>query len=208
MTTPPDESTSPSRRRGRRAAWGLGVASVALLIGAGLFWRNAIKEEWLIWQLDSKDEEKRLAAAEKLAEMKSLRSVPYLVQLIEADERDGVQGWSSVIGIAGPMGGASGPLRTESGVRFTPVVFSLYRVGPGALPIVARILGEDQPRSPEEWESVWARVSPRVWMILCDVESAWENPQEKVERVERLSFPPGASQPGPVRQGISGKQRP
>ncbi len=201
---PPNESTSTSPRRGRRVAWTLGVASVALLIGAGVFCRKSIEEQWLIWQLDSKDENKRRAAAEKLGEMKSLRSVPYLVQLIEVDERE-YAGYS-VVGFLSEGGGIEHPGR-RSGYEFSPVVFSLYGVGPAALPIVERILFEDPSRSSEGGDRGPSWISPRMRGILSIVWCLWRDPGENVKRVERLSFPRGASPPAPVRQGVSGKQR-
>lgn len=103
--------------KGRRLAFGLGLLVVATIAGTAIFARGAIIERWYIHRLHSEDEATRMAAARKLADMKSLAAVPHLIRTIDADPRER----------AGIIIYEFGP--SNYGYRLTPLSYALYRIG-------------------------------------------------------------------------------
>ena len=55
------------------------VVGIAVLVAAGFALKPVILAQWYVWMFESEDEAVRVAAAEKLVEMKSLKAVPLLV---------------------------------------------------------------------------------------------------------------------------------
>src|SRR5262245_25513149 len=72
-------------RRGRALAIGTGVAGTAAFFFLCLSPRGPVREPWHLWQLDSADLAVRSHAAERLGEMRSVRAIPRLMALLEAD---------------------------------------------------------------------------------------------------------------------------
>jgi HEAT repeat protein len=73
--------------KGRRTALAAILLAAAAIAGVGAASHPLVLERWWIWKLDSKDFPARLAAAEKLGRMGSLRSIPKLVDLLEDTDR-------------------------------------------------------------------------------------------------------------------------
>lgn len=57
------------------------VGSLVLVI-AGFALRDRVFEQWLLWKLESGNEQARKIAAERLGEMRSARAAPRLVQIL------------------------------------------------------------------------------------------------------------------------------
>ena len=74
-------------------------------------------EHYYMHRLESTDEGIRLRAVEALGEAHSLCAVPYLIQLLEKEQREDVR--------------ASAGFKE---ITMTPVAYALYRFGKGALP--------------------------------------------------------------------------
>ena len=152
----------PMAKRGKRAArWTL-VAAVSVLGASAFAFRSTLLEYWYIAGLYSIEDGRRLECADKLADRKSLRAVPHLVDRIRADERETCS--------VSPPHGRRADYRHGT-VSLDPLVHALYRIGPEALPKVAQLLaGEDQ----------------RLNDILNALELAWLLPANNVLRDERL----------------------
>jgi hypothetical protein len=119
-------------RRGKVVSWSCLVGGVVVL-GLCLFaFRERILEEWYIYRLGSDDQAVRLVAAEWLGEKKSLRAVPKLVGLICGDERE-----QAFRMLPTRRSGETGWRRRR---LFTPLAYSLYLIGPNAMPLVKQAL--------------------------------------------------------------------
>jgi hypothetical protein len=77
-----------AKRTGRRATIIATVLGIFVIIAFGFTARNKIIERWYIWRLRSDDEITKLNAAEKLGEMKSVASIPYLVEAIAREPKE------------------------------------------------------------------------------------------------------------------------
>ncbi len=129
------------RRKGRRVALWTGVVVtlllvtlllVTLLLGTyTLVFHTTPLEYWYIAGLYSKRDIRRVQCADKLATMKSLGAVPYLVDRIREDEREM------------PI-----TVRTMPKTLYLkPLIHALHQLGPTAHPAVEHLLaGEDQER--------------------------------------------------------------
>ena len=74
------------------------VASVVVLVAAGFALKRPILEQWFLWKLESDDELERVAASERLGEMRSVRAIPLLIKILRqvpAEERPRKRGESS-----------------------------------------------------------------------------------------------------------------
>jgi HEAT repeat protein len=69
-----------NRRRGRLLAWGSVVGGLVVLVAGGVATKDWIVEEWYLRQFESGDLKEQRLAAERLAEMGSLRVLPRLFQ--------------------------------------------------------------------------------------------------------------------------------
>ena len=105
-------------RRGKLVALSSGIVALTL---AAILPNDRLWEEYYLRRLQSADEEVRLHAAESLGDLKSLRAVPALPQLIAEDPRECVL--------------TNGPDPTG----LTPMCFALYRIGPEALSYLKRL---------------------------------------------------------------------
>ena len=106
---------------GKRLAIISGVAATVVVIAASLLFKEQLVEQWYIFRLGSSDDVTRLAAVDKLGEMKSVRAIPTLIRLFEDDRREGCVRRPAV-----PMGIHDLPLAE---IQLTPVIYALYRVG-------------------------------------------------------------------------------
>ena len=77
----------PGMRSGKSRAitTGIAVVGVVVLVAAGVALKRPILESWHIHLLDSDDEQKRMEAAQTLGEMKSVRAVPRLLELLQTE---------------------------------------------------------------------------------------------------------------------------
>ena len=111
--------------RGQRTFWTASILAVAVISVAGWALRDAIHERWLLWELDSEDEETRMTAADTLADRKSLRAVPKLVDLIIDDEREVYVRYTVRDSGLIPLGVS----HTTGKPGMTPLLHALYRIG-------------------------------------------------------------------------------
>lgn len=67
------------------------VVGIAVFVTAGFALRRPILEQWYLWKLESEDVDERKYAAERLAEMASVRAIPRLIELFQREtKRKGV----------------------------------------------------------------------------------------------------------------------
>jgi hypothetical protein len=106
--------------RGRRVAVGAGVLGLLVLAGTAFALRDRLIEQWHLFRLESRDVSVRFRAAVRLGEMRSLRALPKLVDVLkETDERrlEAEAVWgprfsaeaSGVAGVFAPFGSAAVP---------------------------------------------------------------------------------------------------
>ncbi len=119
-------------KEGKRITHLMIALGVLVLLVAGYAFRDRAVEQWFIWQLESEDKAVRVAAAEKLADIGSMKAVPHLIQAIETMESENT--WDAVGG---------GPPHVRTGIVLTPIAYSLYRIGPDVLPAVRRAYEEE-----------------------------------------------------------------
>jgi HEAT repeat protein len=74
--------------RGRRTALACMTAAILVLAAGGFVSRKLILEEWLIHRLGSSDEATRKDAAERLARMGAVRTIPHLFRALEPRLRE------------------------------------------------------------------------------------------------------------------------
>ncbi len=125
---------------------------IVVLLVAGYAFKDKAVEQWYIWKLESEDEAIRVAAADKLADIGSVKAVPHLIQAIETME--GESSWDAV-------GGGPPPVRT--GIVLTPMAYALYRIGRDALPAVRRAY---------EKEITAGRGSERFCLVLLQIQDS------------------------------------
>ncbi len=118
--------------KGRRRTHLIIALGILALLIAGYASRDLALEQWFIWQLGSDDKAIQVAAAEKLADIGSVRAVPHLIQAIETMESENT--WDAVGG---------GPPHVRTGIVLTPIAYSLYRIGPDVLSAVRRAYEEE-----------------------------------------------------------------
>ena len=166
--------------RSRRVALGIGLIGSLTLITSAWLGRDALVETWHILQLESTRRERRLAAAERLAEMRSIRAVPSLLRCIRGAPEERSAPWRAIRldpqrvraleteAPAKEQRDENGVLRLRAlpAFAFTPIVHALYRIGPEA----DAVLPPDDP-------------DPRVDDILDSLRVAWRtgcpvNPSE------------------------------
>jgi len=112
------------------------------MIASGLalwtFRREAL-EGWLLWRLGSSDSAVRSHAAARLADLRSLRAVPHLIDEIAGDERETIT-WSLPAGIRN----IDDFRRKHPGealiLELTPLLHALYRLGPDVKSAIHRWL--------------------------------------------------------------------
>jgi hypothetical protein len=131
------EHEGMDRRHGRTAALASAAAAIVVLLLAGVLGRGAVAEWWYIFRLGSPDEDARLAAANKLGEMGSVRAVPRLLELIKQEPREAAMTASR--GVA------------YYSYSLTPLAYAVYHVGPAAVPILEGTL---ETLDTTEWQSV------------------------------------------------------
>lgn len=71
-----------ARKTARRTILTLATATALLAIGGAVALRAQIREQWLLWQLDAASESERIAAAEALVELGSVRAIPRLARAL------------------------------------------------------------------------------------------------------------------------------
>jgi hypothetical protein len=153
--------------RGRRAAILTACGGLTLLAAFGLFNRQRIVEEWYIHALRSADDQTRVHAARKLAEMHCVRAVPYLLEAIRVDDRE----LSGRFLISSNGGG---------GIVLTPLLYSLYLLGPGA-----RHGTEEALKTMKFGDDLEAMNSNlKLTQEVDEVIEAWNDPGPKVEEME------------------------
>ena len=120
-------------RRGKRiAVLSLVTSAVVATIGGWLA-RPRLVEEWYLLRLDADDYAVRLDAANRLAERRSLRAIPHLMDVIEKESRERALVISkSTIG-------------DDPWIRFTPIVHALYRIGPAGMKRLEEAVLRAQP---------------------------------------------------------------
>ena len=78
--------------KGKRLAQLTITLGVLVLLIAGYAFREEAAEQWNLWKLESDDEATRVTAAEKLGEMRSVKAVPMLMELLPKKVRGWVEG--------------------------------------------------------------------------------------------------------------------
>ena len=146
-------------RRARAVTLSLAALGVCVVVACAVVFRDVAVEQWYLWKLDSHDEATRLLAAEKLGELKSVRAVPRLIELIEEEEREKVSLWASSLG-------HSGGIESRSGISLTPILYALYEIGPVALPAVQRAIDIERKKPLE----------------LVSIRIAWQSPDREVRK--------------------------
>ena len=71
-------------KRGKRVFLASALLLVAVLGGAALVFREAIRERWLIWKLEHGSPEQSVRAARELGDMGSLSAIGSLAALMDA----------------------------------------------------------------------------------------------------------------------------
>ena len=64
------------------------VVGVSVLLVAGYAFKDTAVEQWYLWQLESEDEQDRDVATQKLGEMRSVRAVPWLVEIFRRENSE------------------------------------------------------------------------------------------------------------------------
>jgi hypothetical protein len=163
----------------------MGACAVLLLAG-GLLTKERLLEEWYLWRLESSIGSVRLAAAEKLAAMKSVRAVRVLMRLIQGDPREQALLQMS-LSVGSPSGLSAITLDSPtpsvaSRIELTPLAHALYQIGPGALPVIEKTLRLGEIRflkTPRD------RDSPSHWRLLNTlvyIKEALRCPTREVQR--------------------------
>ena len=150
------------------------LALVAVIVGAFVavallfLSRDRVLEEWYVYRLSSGDEATRIHAAERLAELESVRAVPALVEAIRKDENE--------LGYLDYGGGriVRAP-RRPSRILLTPLAHCLFRIG---------------AKSPQrsEIELLLPPDSGDRSRALQTVKEAWQHPEARVERKSRTEI--------------------
>jgi HEAT repeats len=116
--------------RGRLTAVSVALLTLVGLGGAYFFFRYRIAEEWYIHHLDSKDQYQKKGAAARLGEMRSLRAVPYLIQIQYASITVG-EGSGTVMRSVNRVNDISFPPKVEA---------ALKKIGTTAIPVLVQAL--------------------------------------------------------------------
>ncbi len=109
-----------------------------VIMVAGLAVKDKAAEQWYLWKLESGEESERISAAERLAEMRSSRAIPRLVELLcEYALRQPDRS---------PRYGAAAyfPARRELPAHYSAE--ALLKIGPPALPSLAEALANEDVR--------------------------------------------------------------
>ena len=129
-------------RTGRRIAIVTILVVGIVVMSVGVASRRAIVEQWYISRLGSDDEATRLHAANRLAELRSVRAVPHLLELIEKDDRENVETGGGLSFWSGPP--SSKPTQwPEEWIALTPLAYAIYEIGRSASPAVTKAQQED-----------------------------------------------------------------
>lgn len=141
---------------------GLSMCCGTIVVTMFLFINGSgyLHEQWYLFLLSSNDYHKRNQAADSLAAMKSMRSVPRIVELIAKDKRERVV-----------FVGAD-----KIAKKYTPLVYSLYKVGPGASNILRRLVAAEYKSG----------VNLNLCIIVDEILKDWERPQHSMENVDRI----------------------
>ena len=181
-------TTSTTPRPGRRTAWLSAVVLVAVLAVTAFAARHWLRETWLIHRLGSEDKTVQHDAAAKLAELKSLRAVPRLVEMVGRDRGEKIEIFvtsrqrlvaylrtvesrqvKALVGRPSPV-----QLVDAGGtVSLMPLGYALYSIGKRADPIVERM----ERNRCEDWE------------VVEVIRKLWANPRARVVRREGQQVP-------------------
>lgn len=74
------------KRRDRFLTLTIVAIGLAVLVGAGIASKDRVLEEWWIHKLKNGAEKERMAAAERLADMGSVRAIPVIAQLLQSHQ--------------------------------------------------------------------------------------------------------------------------
>ena len=156
---------------GKKVAWWGGTMGVVVMVCFGLAAKDRILETWYLWRLESKNEEARGVAAERLGEMKSVRAIPKLVEALRG-EPGAYQSHYSVKALAaiGPEAvlEISRALEDEKEIARIRAAESLRRIGPGAIVAVPSLINALK----DENKDVRGIVAETLGMIGPRAESA------------------------------------
>ncbi len=72
-------------------AIGVVVVGAMVIVWAGIAFEEKLVEQWYLWKLDSAEEKEQELAAEKLGQMRSIRAVPRLVEILRRTPKHVVQ---------------------------------------------------------------------------------------------------------------------
>jgi hypothetical protein len=109
------------KRRGKRVALLAAGPCIVVLVATAVALKPWIMEEYYIFRLGADREQTRMAAANALSKMRSVRAVPHLISLLETERRSVDFGWH-----------VPGVLRTS--IHLSPLEGAIYLIGPRALP--------------------------------------------------------------------------
>jgi len=114
-------------RRGKRVAlWCVGVGMV-VLGGLTVVCRERIAEEWYLWRLKKGNEEEQLQAMSRLADMRSSRAIPELLELSFPEIEEAIRF-----------------IAAHDHGEFPASAKAILRMGSDAVPVLLRVLEDDQ----------------------------------------------------------------
>ena len=166
------------------------IAGIAVVCSFAFTCRERIRELWYIHRLSSADERTRAAAAERLADLKSVRAVPYIMQALR-EERRGPDP-PQVVQFPNGMRVARRQLFASS-----PLARALYRLGKGCEEARDRMeqvmvdVDLKEIRIPTEDGSIrWGTPTPFIEMMRQIIDACDHTPSQLEEYEENLYLPP------------------
>ena len=174
-------------RSGKRVAVAATIVGLGVVAAFFVAAKEPIEEYWQIHRLKSPDEATRLAAADRLAEMKSLRAVPYLIEAIRAEKREHFETYVAMWDSFKPRRSGS-----EEHLDFTPLAHALCRIGPESRILIEKAIAREFKAELEANKDG----KPIVYdgfcksMILSEIIEAWGRPDLKIGQVAYASQAP------------------
>jgi hypothetical protein len=130
---------------------GLGIALIGICL---CHYKNGIYEEYLIMSLKSNNDEIKIDAAKHLCNLKSVKAIPKLIEIIKSDNREQA---NRSKGFFDSETTGSGKIET---INLTPIAYCIYKIGPIA----------------EQYYNIKSfNLNTRVNNIFSEIKFAWDN---------------------------------
>jgi len=136
------------KTHGRRIAIGAGIITAMVLGVAAYVARDRIAEEWYLRKLDSPDFTEKFRAALKLGELRSIKAIPKLANLMKEADHHSEEAWAA----------------WQIPADFRPgglMAHVFEQIGPTAGPALINLLKGD-PNSSHEWKGYACVVIKRL----------------------------------------------